>query len=46
MDNGGEPEPGPSVLTAVSTTPGAAIIWAVGHSGTSGSFNPLALQNG
>jgi hypothetical protein len=36
----------PSVLTSVSTTPGAAIVWAVGESGTTGSFNPLALQNG
>jgi len=35
-----------SVLTSVSTTPGAAIVWAVGYSGTTGSFNPLALENG
>ena len=36
----------PSVLTSVSTTPGAAIVWAVGYSGLTGSFNPLVLQNG
>jgi hypothetical protein len=36
----------PSVLTSVSTTPGAAIIWTVGYSGLTGSFNPLALKNG
>jgi hypothetical protein len=35
-----------SQLTSVSTSPGAAIIWAAGFSGTSGSFNPLTLQNG
>jgi hypothetical protein len=29
----------------VSTTPGAAIVWAVGYRGASGSFNPLALEN-
>ncbi len=34
----------PSVLNSVSTNPGAAIVWAVGESGVSGSFNPLALQ--
>jgi hypothetical protein len=33
-------------LNAVATNPGAAIIWAVGASGTSGSFNPLVLRNG
>lgn len=36
----------PSVLTSVSTTPGAAIAWSVGYSGTTGSFSPLALENG
>jgi hypothetical protein len=36
----------PSVLNSVSASPGAAIVWAVGESGTSGSFNPLVLQNG
>jgi hypothetical protein len=36
----------PSVLNSVSTKPGAAIVWAVGDSGVSGSFNPLVLQNG
>ena len=36
----------PSVLTSASTTPGAAIIWTVGYSGLTGSFNPLALKNG
>jgi hypothetical protein len=33
-------------LYAVGTTPGAAAVWAVGSSGASGSFNPLALENG
>jgi hypothetical protein len=33
-------------LSSVSTTPGASIVQAVGYSGTSGSFNPFALQNG
>jgi hypothetical protein len=36
----------PSVLNSVSTSPGTAIVWAVGERGTSGSFNPLVLQNG
>jgi hypothetical protein len=36
----------PSVLTSASTTPGAAIVWAVAYSGLTGSFNPLALRNG
>jgi hypothetical protein len=36
----------PSVLNSVSTRPGAAIVWAVGESGTSGSFNPIVLKNG
>jgi hypothetical protein len=31
---------------AVATSPGAAIVWAVGESGPAGSFNPLVLQNG
>jgi hypothetical protein len=34
-----------SLLTSVSTTPGAAITWAVGYSGVSGSFNPLAIES-
>lgn len=33
-------------LNAVATNPGAAIVWAVGASGASGSFNPLVLRNG
>ena len=33
-------------LNAVATNPGAAIVWAVGSTGQSGSFNPLVLQNG
>jgi nucleoside-diphosphate-sugar epimerase len=36
----------PRVLNSVSARPGAAIVWAVGESGTSGSFNPLVLHNG
>ena len=36
----------PSVLSSVSTNPGAAIVWAVGQNGASGSFNPFVLQNG
>jgi hypothetical protein len=36
----------PSRLTSVSTTPGVAIIWAAGFSGTTGSFSPLVMQNG
>ena len=35
-----------SVLTGVATTPGAAIVQAVGLSGASGAENPLAEQNG
>jgi hypothetical protein len=35
-----------SVLTSVSTAPGGAIVQAVGYTGTSGSWNPLAMQNG
>ena len=34
------------ILTSVATNPGAAIVWAVGDSGPTGSFNPLILQNG
>jgi hypothetical protein len=37
---------GASVLTGVATTPGAAIVQAVGLSGSSGAENPLAEQNG
>jgi hypothetical protein len=37
---------GSSLLFSVSTTPGAAIVQAVGYSGVSGAFNPFALQNG
>jgi hypothetical protein len=33
-----------SRLVSVSTTLGASIVWAVGYSGVSGSFNPLALE--
>lgn len=35
-----------SQLTSVSASPGAAIVWAAGYSGVSGSFNPLTLRNG
>ena len=35
-----------SQLASVSASPGAAIVWAAGYSGVSGSFNPLTLQNG
>jgi hypothetical protein len=35
-----------SQLTSVSASPGAAIVWAAGYSGVSGSFNPLTLGNG
>jgi hypothetical protein len=34
-----------SRLVSVSTKPGAAIVWAAGYSGVSGSFSPLALEN-
>lgn len=37
---------GPSVLLAAATTPGAATVQAVGYSGSSGAYNPLALENG
>ena len=35
-----------SSATSVSTTPGASIVQAVGYTGISGTWNPLALQNG
>jgi hypothetical protein len=35
-----------SALTSVSTTPGASIVQAVGYTGSNGTWNPLALQNG
>jgi hypothetical protein len=35
-----------TVLSSVSTTPGATIVQAVGYSGVSGSLNPFALRNG
>jgi hypothetical protein len=34
----------PSVLNSVSASPGAGTVWAVGESGISGSFNPLAME--
>jgi hypothetical protein len=37
---------GSTVLNSVSTTPGAAIVQAVGTSGASGANNPFAIQNG
>jgi len=37
---------GVSLLNSVATTPGAAIVQAVGDTCTSGALNPLALQNG
>jgi hypothetical protein len=30
----------------VGPTDAYAIVWAAGYSGTTGSFNPLILQNG
>jgi len=33
-------------LGAVTASPGAAIVWAVGESGPPGSFNPLVLRTG
>jgi hypothetical protein len=33
-------------LTSVSASPAAAIVWAAGYSGVSGSFNPLTPRNG
>jgi hypothetical protein len=35
-----------SELTGASTTPGASIVQAVGYTGSNGTWNPLALQNG
>ena len=35
-----------SALTSASTTPGASIVQAVGYTGSNGTWNPLALQNG
>lgn len=43
------PSPNPTSfdgLNSVATQPGAAIVWAVGATGQSGSFNPLVLRNG
>ncbi|HEY6276382.1 MAG TPA: hypothetical protein VIX86_08615 [Streptosporangiaceae bacterium] len=37
---------GSSVLASVATTPGAAIVQAVGYSGVYQALNPLAMQNG
>ncbi len=37
---------GSSVLSSVATTPGAAIVQAVGYSGVYQALNPLVLQNG
>jgi hypothetical protein len=34
----------PSVLNSVSASPEAGTVWAVGESGESGSFNPLAME--
>jgi len=34
----------PSVLNAVSASPGAGTVWAVGESGESGSFNPIGME--
>ncbi|MBV9208895.1 MAG: hypothetical protein JO037_26590 [Actinobacteria bacterium] len=36
----------PDGVGAVAANPGAAIVWAVGFAGQSGSFNPLVLRNG
>jgi hypothetical protein len=35
-----------SALASASTTPGASIVQAVGYTGSNGTWNPLALQNG
>jgi len=35
-----------SVLTSVPANPGAAIVWAAGHSGLSGPSSPLVPGNG
>jgi hypothetical protein len=40
------PDVGSEALNSVATSPGAAIVWAVGASRASGSFNPLVLRNG
>jgi len=40
------PNAGSDGVGSVATNPGAAIVWAVSASGTSGSFNPLVLCNG
>jgi hypothetical protein len=37
---------GSSLLFSAATTPGAAIVQAIGYSGIYGAFNPFALQNG
>jgi hypothetical protein len=37
---------GSSVLSSVATTPGAAIVQAVGYTGVYQAVNPLVLQNG
>jgi hypothetical protein len=37
---------GSTVLSSVATTPGAAIVQAVGDTGVSQALNPFALQNG
>jgi hypothetical protein len=37
---------GSSVLSSVATTPGAAIVQAVGYTGVYQALNPLVLQNG
>jgi hypothetical protein len=34
------------LLFSAATTPGAAIVHAVGYSGVSGALNPFALRNG
>jgi hypothetical protein len=34
------------VLSSVATTPGAAIVQAVGYTGVYQALNPLVLQNG
>ncbi len=35
-----------SALASVSTTPGASIVQAAGYTGSNGTWNPFALQNG
>jgi hypothetical protein len=34
-----------SSLASLSATPGASTVWAVGHTATSGTLNPLALEH-